>query len=38
MVAVDGRTGSAFGRAITAAEVAELAATSDDAAGGDIAA
>jgi hypothetical protein len=38
MVAVDGRTGRALGRAVAAAEIAELAAELDDAAGADIAA
>jgi hypothetical protein len=34
----DGRTGHTLGRAVAAAEIAELAAASDDATGGDIAA
>jgi hypothetical protein len=38
MAEVDGRTGRVLGRAIAAAEIAELAAASDDAAGDDIAA
>jgi hypothetical protein len=36
MAAVDGRTARTLGRAVAAAGIAELAATSDDAAGGDI--